>query len=214
MITKQDSSSVESEAYRFLRTNIQFIRKENGTKSYLITSSLAGEGKSLTTANLGIIFAKNRKTVLVIDCDIRKPVQHKFHGIENTKGLSQLLAGKGKVRDYIKKTGIPNLYLIPSGPNPNNPAELINSIYFKKLIKECEQHFDYVFYDSPPIMIVSETTMMTTEIPGLLYLVNLGVIPENLLTACRKNLDKVNVKVSGIILNKVDLCKRFILEIL
>ena len=132
IVTKNKPKSPISEAYKIIRTNIQFSSFENPIKSFLVTSSLPGEGKSTTISNLAVTFAQSGNKVLLIDCDLRKPVLHKLFGISNKEGLTNAVAGRGNVKKYIQSTEMENLFLLPSVPTPPNPSEIIGSQIHEK----------------------------------------------------------------------------------
>ncbi|MCK5684536.1 polysaccharide biosynthesis tyrosine autokinase, partial [bacterium] len=209
LVTFTDPKSKESEAYRILRTNIQFLNPDKPVKNILVSSSLPKEGKSVTLANLAVTFAQASKNVLVVDTDMRKPVQHKIFGIDNDEGLTNLLIKDVNYKKYIKKTDIPNLFLLPTGPIPPNPAEFLNSNRMQEIMDTFSANFDYIFYDSPPVVMVTDAAILSTRVDGLIYVINIGEIPDELLMTCKKNLDNVNARILGLVFNKIDLSSSF-----
>lgn len=196
-----------AEAYRTLRTNLQFIQVDKPTKTLLITSAIRGEGKTTTSVNLGIILAQIGKKTLVVDTDLRRPRIHRAFNKSREVGLTNLLLGESCLEDMVIPTDIANLTILPSGPLPPNPAELISSERMKHLIKYMESKYDIVLFDSPPLVAVTDAAILATEVDGLLLVVEASALPRELLKQGLERLNNVNANILGSVLNNVNLQK-------
>ena len=152
------TKSPESEAYRTLRTNIQFSSVDKPIRTLLVTSSGPGEGKSTTAANLAVVMAQTGQRVILVDTDLRRPVLHKVFGVPNNVGADDRAAGRRgcSLADYLQPTEIDNLTVLTSGPIPPNPSELLGSHRMAHLIEELAQAADIVIFDSPPVLAVTD----------------------------------------------------------
>ena len=159
-----------TEAYKNARTSMSFSITDSSAKAVVITSCEPDAGKSTTVANLAMTMAKTNAKVLIVDSDLRKPIQHKYFKIDNSKGLSGVLAGHYSVGSCIKEVA-KNLYLMPSGVIPPNPSELIASRNMSQLIKELKNVYDYIFFDAPPASVVTDATVLAPKVDGVLFIV-------------------------------------------
>ncbi len=159
-----------TEAYKNARTSMSFSITDSSAKAVVITSCEPDAGKSTTVANLAMTMAKTNAKVLIVDSDLRKPIQHKYFKIDNSKGLSGVLAGHYSVGSCIKEVA-KNLYLMPSGVIPPNPSELIASRNMSQLIKELKNVYDYIFFDAPPASVVTDATVLAPKLDGVLFIV-------------------------------------------
>lgn len=191
------------ESYRNLRTDLQFVHVDEPIKSIMFTSATPGEGKSLNTANLAISFAELGKKVLVVDCDMRKPMQHKIFQLEKEVGVSDFLARDLDIEAIIKKTAITHLSLITSGTTPPNPAEILDSLKMTEFIRQLEGRFDLVIYDTPPLIAVSDPKIMAPKVKNVLLVVRVGKANFRLVKDAYSRLDKVDATVLGAVLNGV-----------
>ncbi|MHB8126284.1 MAG: CpsD/CapB family tyrosine-protein kinase [Desulfitobacteriaceae bacterium] len=205
LITLEQSKSPISEAYRTLRTNVQFTSVDSETKKILITSSGPREGKSITAANLAVSIAQTGKSVLVIDVDMRNPTQHKIFGFDNKEGLSVALVQDQDNRKYFRETGVPGLMVMTAGPIPPNPAELVGSKRMKRLVKEVSEEFDFVIFDSPPVIAVTDAAILAQEVDGVILVLASGEVNKDYALRAKEQLDKVGAKILGAVLNKVDM---------
>ncbi|MBU1727234.1 MAG: polysaccharide biosynthesis tyrosine autokinase [Candidatus Omnitrophica bacterium] len=196
-----------AEAYRTLRTNLQFVLVDRPIKTLLITSSIRGEGKTTTSVNLGIILAQTGKRVLIIDADLRRPRIHKAFKKGRDVGLTNLLLGESCLEDLVIPTDVNNLTILPSGPLPPNPAELVASERMKNLMRYAESKYDIVIFDSPPLVAVTDAALLATEVDGVLIIVEANALPRDLLKQGLERLDNVKAKVLGSVLNNVNLQK-------
>ena len=204
LIVHNDPKSPISEGIRTIRTNLQFSNVDTVNKKIMITSSMPGEGKSFTSANLATAFAQDGNKVLIIDCDMRKGRVHKIFEISNSKGLSNLLIDniEKNYKKYIKKTKIENLEVLPSGTVPPNPSELLNSEANKKLIDILEREYDYIIFDCVPINGLPDSLIMTNLVNKVMIVCAANVTPTELLQKTKTSLQNVDANIAGIIVNK------------
>jgi len=205
LITLEQTKSPISEAYRTLRTNVQFTSVDSETKKIMITSSGPQEGKSSTVANLAVSMAQAGKSVLVVDADLRNPTQHKLFGVDNGLGLSVALAQDLDYRKYVQETAVPGVMLLTGGPVPPNPAELVGSKRMKGLIEEASKQFGMVLIDTPPIIAVTDAAILAQEVDGVILVLASGEVNKEYAQKAKGQLDKVGAKILGAVLNKVDL---------
>lgn len=204
LIVHNDPKSPISEGIRTIRTNLQFSNVDTVNKKIMITSSMPGEGKSFTSANLATAFAQDGNKVLIVDCDMRKGRVHKIFEISNSKGLSNLLIDniEKNYKKYIKKTKIENLEVLPSGTVPPNPSELLNSEANKKLIDILEKEYDYIIFDCVPINGLPDSLIMTNLVNKVMIVCAANVTPTELLQKTKTSLQNVDANIAGIIVNK------------
>jgi capsular exopolysaccharide synthesis family protein len=203
LITYEDPKSPISESYRSLRTNISYASSiDNKIKSLLISSSQPGEGKSTTTANLAIAFAQLRKKTLLVDADLRKPVQHNVFGHSREPGLSEFLTGKVTDLDsIIHATKIDNLSIITAGALPPNPSELLGSDIMSSLVDKLESEWDMVLFDSPPIVAVTDASMISAELDAIALVVKAGQTERSAVDRALDTIRNVKAPLIGAILN-------------
>jgi capsular exopolysaccharide synthesis family protein len=202
LITYEDPKSPVSESYRSLRTNVAYASVDKKIKSLLISSSQPGEGKSTTTANLAIAFAQLRKKTLLVDADLRKPVQHNVFGHERGPGLAEYLIGEvSRVNDIVRESKIENLYIITAGGLPPNPSELLGSDRMSQLVDQLEQEYDMVLFDSPPIVAVTDASMISTEIDAIALVVKAGHAERSTVDRALDMIHNVKAPLIGAILN-------------
>lgn len=205
LITMEQSKSPISEAFRTLRTNVQFTSVDSETKKIMITSAGPREGKSSTVANLAVSFAQTGKSVLVIDADLRNPTQHKLFGLNNVEGLSVALVQDHNYQIFIKETTVPRVMVLTGGPIPPNPAELVGSKRMKRLIEEASEQFDIVLIDTPPIVAVTDAAILAQEVDGVILVLASGEVNKDFAQRAKEQLDKVGAKILGAVLNKADM---------
>lgn len=195
------------EAYKTLRTNIMFSLKNDGKpKTVVVTSAIPGDGKTTTALNMAITFSQIGSKVLLIDGDLRKPRIHKYLEIENNEGLSRILGGFSKVEDAIIKTKF-GVDCITAGSVPPNPSELISSPAMSALIESLKEKYDYIFIDTPPVSIVSDTLTISALCDGVLVVVRAKYTPKSLLNQAINSIKFTNAKIIGIVLNGVNYAK-------
>lgn len=156
-----------TEAFKTLRTNLMFSLSTKQSKCFAVTSSMMHEGKSTMTANLAITFAQMQAKVLLIDADLRKPVQHKLFNLQNKEGISTLLSGFNSFKEVVNEDIIPGLDVITCGPIPPNPSEMLGSENMHKLITELSSYYDYIIIDTPPVNVVTDALTLTNIVGGL-----------------------------------------------
>ncbi len=196
----------ESEAYRTLRTNIQFSSVDKPVKTLMVTSSSPGEGKSTTTANLAVVMAQTGQKVIIVDTDLRRPVQHKVFGVPNNTGLTTaLLTGDASmVSSYLQPTEIENLFVLTSGPIPPNPSELLGSHRMKTLVEALSGVADLVIFDSPPVLAVTDAVVLGRQVDGVLLVADAGRTREQALLTASGELQKTGANTLGVALNRLD----------
>ncbi len=196
----------ESEAYRTLRTNIQFSSVDKPIKALMVTSSSPSEGKSTTAANLAVVLAQTSQRVIIVDTDLRRPVLHKVFGVPNNTGLTTaLLAGEAVDLDLqLQSTEIDTLKVLTSGPIPPNPSELLGSHKMAMLVASLSDHADIVIFDSPPVLAVTDAAVLSSQVDGVLVVVDAGKTKEQALANAVAELQKANTNVLGIALNRLD----------
>lgn len=201
-ITHYDSRSPVSEAYRAIRTNLQFAGAGKQLKTLVFTSAVPSEGKSTTVANLAIVMGQDDKHILLIDCDMRKPVIHRHFGLLN-RGLSNCFVEDLPLKEVIQADVFPNLDVVTSGPVPPNPAELLGSKKMKALLQEAAEAYDYVFLDMPPVLAVTDAVLMSSQVDGTVLVLGSGDISPDEGKQAQSVLEKVHANILGVILNKV-----------
>lgn len=204
MITILYPRSPITEAFRTLRTNVEFASVDTPLKTLLVTSALQGEGKTTTAANLAVVFAQAGKRVLLVDADLRKPGVHRILDLPNETGLSTLLLrDASEAIRVIQPTEVPGLRVLTTGPLPPNPAELIGSQRFRNLLAHLEASFDLLILDSPPIHAVTDSAILSSIVNGTLFVVYAGKTRRGALRAGREALAKADANVLGVSLNRL-----------
>ena len=194
-----------SEAYRVLRTNLSFAAIDEGLHTMVVTSGSPGEGKSTTVINLAAVTAQTGKSVIVVDSDLRRPMQHKHLDVPNSAGLTTaLLDTETPLRAYLQNTKIPNLRVLTSGPIPPNPAELLNSQRMGQIIQQLRDEADTVIFDTPPTLTVADATIMAPQVDGCILVVQAAQTRFPALELAVETLRKANAHVLGIVLNRIN----------
>ncbi len=196
--------SVADEAYRVLRTSLLLSTAGHPPRTILITSAQPGDGKSTTVVNTAIAFTKLKTEVLIIDCDMRKPKIHQASRIVNEKGLSTYLAGGGNIADFIERMPIPYLSILPSGPVPPNPSELISSDSMKEMLNSLVDHYDYILIDSPPLGSVTDSLVLSTIVDGVILVAKGGKSKSEVLRRAIRDVTNARARVLGVILNDIN----------
>jgi capsular exopolysaccharide synthesis family protein len=210
LIAAREPQSIQSESYRSIRTTLFVSSPPGKIKTILFTSPLAREGKSSTVSNLGITLAEAGKRVVIIDSDLRRPKQTRIFGVKSDSGpgLSNYLSSQLEPADIVKQTEIPNLKLIASGPTPANPIELLASDKMDRLVVYLKRSFDFVLFDSPPVLAVSDALAMGPMADTIILVVRGGQTPIPALKQTKQKLDAHKLKCLGVILNGVDLLEQ------
>lgn len=199
-----------SEAYKLLRTNIQFSFSDEGKGHVVgVTSSIQSEGKSSSMANIAYAMAEDGFKVLLIDCDLRRPSVASKLGLARSPGLTNLLVSKGDYRDVIQRcASAPKFDIITAGDIPPNPSELLGSNRMVKLVEELSSHYDYIFVDLPPVTVVSDALAMARMLSGVIVVVRSGVTENKVLAEAMRQLKLVNVRVLGFVYRDAELLGR------
>jgi len=203
LISLKNPKSRSAEAFRTLRTNIQFSSLDTELKSIVVTSSGSGEGKSTVMANLAITMAESGKRVILVDCDLRKPSIHKKMGVTNSVGLTNVLVQNVKKEDCMAESTVKNLFILTSGPIPPNPAELLGTKKMRDFIEDLKNEFDMVLIDAPPVLAVTDAQILSTIADGVIFVASYGEAQKNAMVDAKELIDKVGGKVIGIVFNKV-----------
>ncbi|HEY6402522.1 MAG TPA: polysaccharide biosynthesis tyrosine autokinase, partial [Blastocatellia bacterium] len=198
------ASSSVVESYRMLRTSILLSNAGAPPKTILFTSSQPSEGKTTTAVNTAISLSQLGASVLLIDADLRRPAVHKAFKIPHDRGISNYLSSRTPLDDLIVKLPIPNLYALPCGPIPPNPAELISSDSMKELLRTLSGRFDHILIDSPPMVSVTDPVILSTMVDGSILVVQAGRSTRELARRARRELARVGARVFGVVLNNVD----------
>lgn len=205
LCTWHKPKSTEAEAYRGLRTGLYFSTQNRGHQVIQITSPNAGDGKSTLSGNLSISIAQSGKRIVLIDADMRKPRVHKIFGLENQeKGLSTLIEGKSTIPESTLASEIPNLFLIPCGPRPANPAELLTSPRFAQLLEELRQLYDIVIVDTPPLLAVSDPCVVAPRVDGVILNILLNKSARSSAMRACEMLAGLDTRVLGVVVNCFD----------
>ena len=204
VLIEEGPDSPHAEAYRVLRTNVLFSRKDPKLNSMTIVSGGAGEGKSTTIFNLATVFAQNGQRVLVVDSDLRRPSLHKYLHISNAIGLTNYLMKQNTLEEVIQTSSQPNLDFLPSGRLPSSSLGILSSMQMKELIRDVKRRYDFVFFDSPPIMGVSDASILASEVDMVLQVIQYRRYPQPMTIRAKQMIEKVGGNLLGIVLNNIN----------
>jgi len=205
LIVEEGVDSPHAEAYRVLRTNLLFSRKDEKLNTIAVVSAGAGEGKSTTVFNLASVFAQSRHRVLMVDSDLRRPTLHKMLRITNSLGLTNYLLKQNTLEEVIQTTSLPTLDFLASGKLPSSSLGILNSAQMKDLITELKRRYDYVFFDSPPIMGVSDASILASEVDMTLQVIQYRRYPQPMNIRAKQLIEKVGGNLVGIVLNNINM---------
>ncbi|MDQ8738342.1 CpsD/CapB family tyrosine-protein kinase [Paenibacillus sp. LHD-38] len=203
IITLTNPRSPISESYRALRTNIEFSSIDEKLQVLMVSSAGPGEGKSTTITNLAVTFAQSEKKVVLIDADLRKPTAHHTFSISNRWGLSSVISQQSSLEEVIQVTDIPNLDIITSGAIPPNPAEMMGSKRMTAIIDQLRGMYDIILIDTPPLLAVTDAQIVATKSDGVILVVDQGKVKRDIAGKAVKNLESVNARILGVVLNNV-----------
>ena len=208
-LIQEGTDSPHAEAYRVLRTNIQLSKKLTTGKTICFTSGGAGEGKSLTLFNLAYVCARLGDRVLIVDSDLRRPTQHKMLGVSNRPGLADILTQKTPVDEVIQETQVPNLHFLPSGKLAAASHGLLDAQRMRDLVNHVKGRYDFVFFDAPPIMGVSDASVISSEVDGVLLLVQHRHYPRVLSGRAKTMIENVGGNLIGVVLNNINVTRDY-----
>ena len=202
-VVEKKPKSIVSEAYRTLRTNVQYSSFDKAIKTIVITSAEAAEGKSTVSGNLALSFAQNDKKVIIVDCDLRKPSVHKNFKISNLSGLSEVLIGKENLEDVIQSRN-GNLDILTSGKIPPNPSEMLSSVSMSNLIEKLREKYDIVILDSAPLQAVTDAQILSTKADGTILVIRAQRTSRDSVIEAKNLLTKVGANILGTVLHAVE----------
>lgn len=199
LLVHADPRSPRAESFRTLRTNLQFLDIDSGSRTFVVSSAGPGEGKSTTTANLAIALAETGARVALVDGDLRLPRVADYMGIEGGVGLTNVLIGQVEVADALQKWGKNNLFVLPSGPVPPNPSELLGSSAMDKVLEPLEKYFDYVLIDAPPLLLVTDAAVVGKKTGGVILVAASGETKKAELSGAIRTLKTAGVNLLGFV---------------
>lgn len=203
LIAHNDLKNPATEAYRVIRTSIQFAQAGKELKTLAVTSCMPNEGKSMTAANLAVVLTQAGKSVLILDCDMRNPTVHKNFGLSNKLGLSSCISMDTPLSAAVQATKVDNLYALTSGVIPPNPSELLGSERMRELLQEAREIYDYVLIDLPPVLPVADPLVLGAMVDGVVLVINSGEVKVDLARDVKKQLQHAGANILGVVLNKV-----------
>ncbi|MGA0334188.1 MAG: GumC family protein [Kiritimatiellia bacterium] len=206
-LNQEGIESPHSESYRVLRTNLQFSRNGKTGGAFAVASGGVGEGKSTTLFNLAFVCAAMGDKVLIVDSDMRRPVQHKILGMSNRYGLVNVLMRDMPLEDAIKPTDFENLHFLPSGQLPRNAVGMLDSQRVRDLVTNLKARYDYVFFDSPPIMGISDSSILASEVDGVMLVVQYRKYPRQMSARAKRLVENVGGKIAGVVLNNINILR-------
>ncbi|MFZ3591233.1 CpsD/CapB family tyrosine-protein kinase [Bacillus sp. DJP31] len=204
LVANINPKSPITEQYRLIRNNISFSSVDKVIKSIVVTSAESGDGKSTTAANLAIVLAQNGRKVLLVDGDLRRPTLHYAFFISNIDGITSVLTKDSSLEMAINRTTISNLDILPSGPIPPNPSELLDSQAMNMLMEELKESYDYVIYDSPPILAVTDSQTIASKCDGVVMVIRSGKTHKIRALKAKELLEKAGSQVLGVVINGVE----------
>jgi capsular exopolysaccharide synthesis family protein len=202
LITHYNSKSPISEQYRTFRTNIQFSSIDEELRTIMVTSSGPGEGKSTTIANLAVVMAQQGKKVLLVDADMRKPTVHYTFRVTNTRGLTNVLTRQSELSEVTSKTEVKNLDVLPSGPVPPNPSELLGSKAMDVFVEKALEEYDLVLFDTPPVLAVTDAQILSNRCDGVFLVTSSGKTENEMALKSKELLEAAKAKLLGVVLNR------------
>ena len=205
ILLDEGAESPHAEAYRVLRTNLLFSRKDEKLNAIAVVSAGAGEGKSTTVFNLAAVFAQSGQRVIVVDSDLRRPTLHKMVRVTNNIGLTNYLLKQNTLEEVIQTTSLPTLDFMASGKLPSSSLGILSSAQMKDLITELKQHYDYVFFDSPPVMGVSDASILASEVDMTIQVIQYRRYPQPMNIRAKQLIEKVGGNLVGIVLNNINM---------
>ncbi len=206
LIVHEQAKSPIAEAFRTLRTNLQFSKVDGGLHTVLFTSAGPGEGKSTVIANTAVAMAQSGKRVLLVDCDLRKPTQHRIFHL-NRKGITNSIVEDIPITELIQETEIANLRVVTSGPIPPNPSELLGSAHMHEILATLQKDCDLLLIDAPPAVAVTDACVLASQVDGVVIVLDSDVVRPDMAQKTRDLIRKANGNILGVILNRVEIEK-------
>lgn len=200
LITHTNPRSPVAESYRQLRTNLWFASHDRARRTIMVTSTSSDEGKTTTLANLAVTIAQTGRSVVLVDCDLRRPSLHEPFRLDNSAGLTNLFIAGVPLKSMLQDTGIPDLRLLPSGPLPPNPSELLGGTRMLEVIDALKDEADFVLFDAPPIVAVTDAAVLATRMDAVLLVLRAGRTKRELALRARAQLEKVQANLLGVVL--------------
>ena len=204
-LLEEGAESKHAEAYRVLRTNLLFSRKDDKLNTIVVVSAGAGEGKSTTTINLATVFAQAGNRVLIVDSDLRRPTLHKLFKVTNNLGLTNYLLKQNTLAELVQTTPVPNLDFMASGRLPNSSMGILGSAQMKEMISELKQRYDFILFDSPPILGVSDASILASEVDLVMQVIQYRRYPQPMTIRAKQMIEKVRGNFVGIVLNNINM---------
>ena len=204
LIVHEQPKSPIAEAYRTLRTNIQYAKVDGELKVLLFTSAGPGEGKSTVAANTAVALAQAGHKVILVDCDLRNPVQHHVFHL-NKKGLTNCLVGESPAIELLQETEVPNLRVLTSGPIPPNPAELLGSSRMELALNSLKEIADYIVLDCPPVIAVTDASVLSRKVDGVILVLEANQVRPEMAQKAKELLENAQATILGAILNRAEI---------
>ncbi len=202
LVTVSDPRSAAAEAYRALRTNLSFSSLDDPIHTLVVTTSAPQDNKSIVISNLAVTMAQGGNRTVLVDCDLRRPALHEIFGADNGRGLTTMMLDEAVMADPpLQQTEIENLLVLPSGPLPPNPADLLGSRRMDAVIARLKEGADMVLLDAPPVMAVTDAAVLGSRVDGLLLVVTAGVTRRDHAERAKELLQKVNIRIVGVVLD-------------
>jgi capsular exopolysaccharide synthesis family protein len=206
LITVSEPRSPVSEAYRALRTNLDFASLDRALKTLVVTSAGVGEGKSTTLANLAVVSAQAGRKVVLVDADLRRPTLHQIFGLSNEAGLTTVMMDDTALASPpLQETGVEALSVLTSGPLPPNPAELMGSRRMEEVVAALAERADQVFFDTPPVVAVTDAAVLSTKVDGVLLVISAGKTRREYARTAVQRLEQINARLVGTVLTNVQM---------
>jgi len=203
LVALHHQKSPATEAFRTIRTNLQFMSPDKKLEVIMVTGSEAGIGKSTISSNLALTFAMTGENVFLIDTDMRKPRLHKIFGVPNFQGLSSYLSGENdKLEELIVKHEKTGTLLLPSGPIPPNPSEMLSSNKMENLLKQCRQRAEITIIDAPPLLPVTDAVLLAHKVDGVILVAEINKTKKEVFIKGQERLEQVNANILGTVLNR------------
>lgn len=203
LVTQNDPKNPAAEAYRVIRTGIQFAQAGKELQTIALTSCTPNEGKSTTIANLAVVLTQAGKSVLLIDCDMRNPTVHKNFNLSNKVGLSSCISMGTALSDAVQKTSIEGLYALTGGVIPPNQSELLGSEQMKNVLQRAKEQYDYVLIDTPPVMPVTDALIVGRFVDGMILVIASAEVKVEMARDVKNQLVNAGANILGVVLNKV-----------